>query len=253
MADKNTLLAEHYQKTYELTYRLWQQRNRTFLMLIAVIAAGTLLMYRPTDANSLLVDWVAKLLDIKDSNRIKELRDSFPFALLQSILLTVIFYLMVNLFHRAVYVLRNYAYLGALEKEVRSALSLSDQDVAFTRESNFYWKDRPVLLSTVKGFYVFLLGLLLFAFLIGRVIGDILAGSVLLILADLAIAVPTAIYFLGYAWYTLQLDSKDAIIGDGRGSTTPAPKPAEEPNPELKVPISSDTELVSSAGERSLP
>jgi len=227
MADKYELLAEHYQKTYDLTYRLWQQRNRTFLLLIAVIAVGTILTYRPTDANPLIVAWVAKLLDINESEHINELRRSFPFALLQSILLTVIFYLMVNLFHRALYVLRNYAYLGALEKEIRSTLLLSDDDsVAFTRESSFYWKYHPWLLSTVNWVYVFLLGLLLFAFLGGRIVGDVSAGGVLLVLADLAISIPTAIYFVGYAVYTLQLDSQ----------STPHPEthPAEEPNNALQ-------------------
>jgi hypothetical protein len=220
MADKNEILAEHYQKTYDVTYRMWQQRNRTFLLLIAVIAVGTVLTYRPTDANPLLVAWVAELLDIKEADRVEQLRNSFPFALLQSILLTVIFYLMVNLFHRALYVLRNYAYLGALEKEIRTALALSDREVAFTRESEFYWKDRPWLLSTVKVFYVLLLGMLLIAFLGGRVIGDFRSVGNLLGVADLAIALPTLLYFGGYAWYTLRLDSKDAIAG-------PPPSPAD--------------------------
>ena len=41
------LLAEHYQKTYELTYEFWKQRNRTFILLIGVIGVATLLTFRP--------------------------------------------------------------------------------------------------------------------------------------------------------------------------------------------------------------
>jgi hypothetical protein len=211
MADKHELVVSHYQQTYDLTYKFWEQRNRTFLILIAVIGVATLLTYRAKEANPLLVNWVAKLLNIDEQTQIKELNNSFPFALLQGILLSVIFFLMVNLFHRALYVLRNYAYLGALEKEIRELLELK-AEVAFTRESGFYWDNRPKLLGTVKWFYVFLLGALLGAFLLGRIAGDARNGNWILVLVDSALAVAIGTYFCGYAWYTLQLDSEGAIV-----------------------------------------
>jgi hypothetical protein len=211
MADKNELLADHYQQTYDLTYKLWEQRNRTFLILIGVIAVATLLTYRPADTNPLLVDWIAKLLGIEDKERIATLHNSFPFALLQGILLTVVFFLMVNLFHRSLYVLRNYAYLGAIEKDIRDALGLSDE-ASFSRESEFYWKKRPSLLGTVKYFYVFVLGALLSAFLVGKTVGDVINGSWILVLVDGLFVIVIGIYYTGYAWYTLRLDSKDAIV-----------------------------------------
>jgi hypothetical protein len=211
MADKIELLAEHYQKTYELTYRLWQQRNRAFLLLIVVIAGGAVLTYRPTDVKPLLVAWVAKLLEIKDSRSLGDLENSSLFAFLQTILLVAIFYLMVNLFHRALYVLRNYAYLGAIEKEIRSGLSIPNEAVAFSRESTFYWKDRPWLLSSVKWFYVLILAAVLCIFLVGYTRNKIQTSGWLFSLVDLAIAVITGVYFLGYMIYTLRWDSEDAI------------------------------------------
>jgi hypothetical protein len=61
-----------------------------------------------------------------------------------------VFYLTVNLYHRALYVLRNYRYLGKLEEEIREQLKISAESVAFTRESTFYWGDRGALLGAVK-------------------------------------------------------------------------------------------------------
>ncbi|MGZ8880430.1 MAG: hypothetical protein ACXW1N_08970 [Halobacteriota archaeon] len=213
MPESQSELVGHYQKTYELTYELWAQRNRTFLVLIAVIGAATLLTYRAPDTNSLLVDIVANTVGVSDNKeRVDEMRRSFPFALLQSVLLLVVFYLMVNLFHRSLYVLRNYAYLGALEKEIRSSLGMTPNDVAFTRESSFYWVKRPHLLGYVKWIYVLLLGLLLFSFLIGRLVQDIGTGSQLLTLVDAIVAVPTALFFFGYAYYSISFDSATSIL-----------------------------------------
>src|SRR5712692_6154591 len=161
MSDTTEILANHYQRTFELTYELWKQRNRTFLALVSVIGAGTLLTFRAAQANPLLVYWIAKLLGLSDKDSIAALGKSFPFGLLQSLLLIVVFYLMVNLYHRALYVLRNYRYLGALEREIRKQLGLEAESCSFTRESSFYWSDRPPLLGGVKWFYIVLVGALL--------------------------------------------------------------------------------------------
>jgi hypothetical protein len=84
MKNNAEILAEHYQKTYELTYELWKQRNQTFLILLAVIGATTLLTFGATQTNPLLVRWLAKVLDVTDEQDIQELGKSFPFGLLQS-------------------------------------------------------------------------------------------------------------------------------------------------------------------------
>lgn len=212
MAERNELLVDHYHKTFELTSRLWEQRNRLFLLLIGVIGLATVLTYSETETNSLFVDLVIKALGIEDSSRIAELKSSFPFALLHSILLLVVFYLMFNLYHRAVSVLMQYAYLGALEMEIREALMFNPGTRAFTRESDFYWSQRPKLLGSVKWVYIGLLGLLLGSFLVGRIIDDWRAHMVLFVFIDLIVGIPTAIYFWGYAATSIELDSKDAII-----------------------------------------
>jgi len=206
------ILIDHYQKTYELTYMMWKQRNRLFILLIIIIGVATLLTFRVSEANSLLVDLIAKIFSITDQKRIDQLRTSFPFGVIQSILLITIFFLMVNLYHRALYVLRNYQYLGALEKEIRSHLNLSKASIGFTRESTFYWSRRSSILGSVKWFYIVLLGILLLTFLSGRIIDDFQTGSFLLAIAELIIMIPILLYFFAYANSSIFLDSEDSIL-----------------------------------------
>lgn len=207
-------LVEHYQKTYELTYEMWRQRNRTFLLLLGVIGVATLLTFRAPEANSLLVDLIRKLLDVSDPARIDELRKSFPFGLLQSILLIAVFYLMVNLYHRALYVLRNYSYLSKVEQEIRQELGLAGGTVSFTRESTFYWGGRHgSLLGLVKWVYIAFLGLLLVAFLGGRIVDDFRLGNKPLAVIDVIIAMPTLLFFLAYAKSSIFLDTEHSIVG----------------------------------------
>lgn len=199
MSETAKILAEHYQKSYELAHDLWKQRNRLFLMLLGFIGVATLLTFQVPESQSLLVDFIAKTLGISDPARIDELRGSFPFGILQSILLFVVFYLMVNLHHRALYVLRSYLYLGILEEEIRKELNMPDDSLGFTREGKFYWMSRGRTVGWVKWVYIFLLGLLLFSFLVGKTVLDFRNVSRMVGIIDILVAVPTAVFFLAYA------------------------------------------------------
>ena len=143
------LLAEHYQKTFELTLTVWEQRNRTFLILLAVVGVASLLTFNVSQAQPLLADLISKTVGVEDATRRAELRTSFPYGLIQSILLMVVLYLTLLLYHRTTFILRSYEYLAAIEKELRDALALSSQMVSFTRESSFYMQHRPALSKVI--------------------------------------------------------------------------------------------------------
>jgi hypothetical protein len=181
-------------------------------MLLAVIGAATLLTFSATQTNPLLVRWIAKLLDVTDKQDIQELGRSFPFGLLQSLLLVVVFYLVVNLYHRALYVLRNYRYLAALESEIRGQLGTPSESIAFTREGSFYWSDRAFLQSAVKWCYIVLVGCLLFAFLGGRIYEDFRARTLALAVVDLAVSIATSLFFLAYARSSVSMDTEKAVL-----------------------------------------
>jgi hypothetical protein len=206
MESKAGFMVDHYQKTYELTYEVWRQRNRIFLILLGVIGAATLLTLRVPQANSLLVDLVAKALSLTDPDRIETLRKSFPFSILQSVLLLVVFYLMVNLYHRSLWVLRHYRYLGLLETEIRQELSLQEPMVTFSREGGFYWTERGEGLSRIKWVYVVLLGLLLLSFLVAKAIDDVRTGSGYLIAVDILTGVPTLYFYWVYVRSSVRSD-----------------------------------------------
>jgi hypothetical protein len=199
MTDEANLIAEHYQKTFEVTLATWDNRNQTFLILLATVGAATLLTFNAPQAQPLLVDFVSKILSIEDATRKAELRTSFPYGLLQSIMLMAVMYLMLVLYHRTTFINRSYRYLEALEKEIRASLQLSPESVAFTREGVFYWKKRPVLSKAVGAAYVGTLGILLIAFLGMRIASDFLIGNWWFMAADVFLSLPTLLFFGAYA------------------------------------------------------
>lgn len=212
MAQTAEILAEHYQKTYEQTYDFWKERNRLFLLLLGVIGVGTILTFRVSQAESLMVDLVARLVGVEGEDRLKELRQGFPLGVLHSIILIVVFYLMVNLYHRALFVLRNYQYLGILEAEIRHELKLAKESSSFTRESTFYWGNRSRLSGSVKWVYIAILGLLLLAFLGSRTHDDFCSGNILLGLVDLAISGATLFFYFAYLRSSVSLDSAKPAV-----------------------------------------
>jgi hypothetical protein len=199
MDEATKLTAEHYQKTYELTLQMWEQRNTTFLLLLAVVGAATVLTFNVPQAEPLLVDIIAKIVGISDASRLKELRLSFPYGVVQSILLMTILYLMVILYHRTVFIQRCYRYLSEIEPEIRRGLGLPENAVAFTRESTFYQQYKAPFSRYVAAIYIAMLGALLVAFLGSRVYADFTTGNVLVGIIDIALALPTLLFFLGYA------------------------------------------------------
>ncbi len=211
---KCELIAEHYQKTYELTHDLWQQRNSLLLFLLATIGLASLLTFHAPGIERFLVAITASGLQIEEtSGAYATFQSNFPFGVLQGILLFFVFYLMSNLYHRSVHVSNNYRYLGELEREIRAELGVAAGNVAFTREGDFYWDNRPRLLGWTKFVYIILLALLLGAFFIGRACDDWHTRNLLLGVVDLAGFVPTLIYYIGYVDSSLDLNRQEVPAG----------------------------------------
>ena len=84
-------LAEHYQKTFEMNYQTWRDRNNYFLTLVAVLAGATLLFsLGKSDASSIIVIWIGNLIGLKESQP-NPFASSANFELLQLLVLAVIF------------------------------------------------------------------------------------------------------------------------------------------------------------------
>ena len=163
------------------------------------MGAATLLTFNVSQAQPLLVDVIANVLGIDDAARRADLRTSFPYGLIQSILLMVVLYLMLILYHRTTLIIRNYQYLAALEAELREGLGLDPASLSFTREGTFYRRAPHILSKWIAVTYVLMLGVLLAAFLGMRVVTDIDSGQYAFAIVDVVIAVPTLFYFAAYA------------------------------------------------------
>jgi hypothetical protein len=204
-------LIDHYQKTYELTYALWKGRNKTFLFLLGAVGLATLVTFPALGTRSILFLYLGHSLGLEQKD-VGTLQSGFPFGVLQAIFLSVIFYLTVNLYHRARYVLRNYAYLSALETEIRQRLYLTSPSVAFTREGSFYWGNSDIASRVVKYVYIGLLSALLVSFLGGTIRVDWRSGNCLLTIVDILFAAPTLFFLVAYAISSVRMDSKKAIV-----------------------------------------
>jgi hypothetical protein len=213
---------DHYQKTYELTFSLWEGRNNIFLTLLGLVGVATLVAFPALGTRSIVFLYLGHSIGLKETELLV-LQNGFPFGLLQAIFLFLILYLTVNLYHRARYVLRNYAYLSALETEIRQMLGLGEGAAAFTRESTFYWGHRDTLSGAVKYVYIVLLGGLLLSLLFTLIVSDWRSGNLLLSVVDMTFAVPTLTFLYGFAISSVSMDRKHATDSESQAASRTAP------------------------------
>jgi phosphate/sulfate permease len=208
-------IVEHYQKTFEMNYQLWKERNNYFLILVAFVAGATLLFsLGKNNANSLIVTWIGNLIGLKE-NQSNPFATGANFELLQLLVLAVVFYLMLSLYRYTQDVMRTYAYLGELENEIQKLLNLGNSAV-FTRENKFYRSHRSWLVGTIGIVYTVILALLLGAFLWLRLSADWPQGFDLAKIdfwqfADIFLAFAITVFFIGYAgasisWFGKKLE-----------------------------------------------
>ena len=200
------VLANHYQKTFEVAYEYWQERNKLFVILVLTTGMGLLLLLRVPEANSLLVDAIAKFLGVTDMQRIQQLYANFPFDVLLSGVLVVMFYLMQRLYSTNLSVMRTFMYLGALETEVRKYLGLPTGSISFTREGSFYWGRRSRIQAMSKYYYVVVLFIILVPFIGFKLIADLESPSLLVITVDVVVSIMAVLYWWAYARSSFQLD-----------------------------------------------
>ena len=155
--DRNEGILDHYNKTAELTWNLWESRNRAFLMLIVAISLAAVL------ANDEMLLGVLKSICEQGKVKCESLAPSgMSYLMVHSVILVLVCYYMLTLYHRTASVLMSYRYMGELEKELRYGFGFASGDVTFTREGAFYMANRPKPFSYVKWLYSIIIGVLLF-------------------------------------------------------------------------------------------
>lgn len=200
------VLASHYQKTFEVAFEYWKERNRLFVILVLTAGVGLLLLLRVPTADSLLVAAIAKFLNITDQAVKTDLLEKFPFNILLSGFLVTIFYLMQRLYSTNLSVMRTFLYLGALEDEVRKYLGLPKGSISFTREGSFYWGKRSSMQAASKVYYIVVLFIILIPFIVFKLIADFQSQNWLVIVIDLIVSIMAVLYWGEYARSSFRLD-----------------------------------------------
>ena len=200
------VLAGHYQKTFEVAYEYWKERNRQFVILVLTAVIGLLMIQRGALVNELLVKYIVKYFALTDQTLIGEISKAIPFNLLLSGVLVTMFYFMQRLYSTNLSVMRNYLYLGALEEEIRKHLGLPTGSVAFTREGSFYWGRRSRIQAMSKYYYVVVLFIILAPFIGLKLIADFESPNLLVIAVDVVVSIMAFLYWWAYARSSFQLD-----------------------------------------------
>ena len=208
-------LAAHYQHVSEVSLRIWEERNRKFLHLMAVVAIAVLLTYDAQTIMRVVLEAVAKHYSLELPSRVDE---SLPYVVLHGLLLAFVFYLMTDVYRLTSTIMSNTNYRKGLEHDLRGELQLVQDQYSYSFELGYQtWK--PSRLKAIVGwFYVILLGGMLVLFLVFRVTSDwpqngftwppgaswkdVLRLHFLLI-ADFVLGSATLLMFLGYAKVSL--------------------------------------------------
>lgn len=199
-AEETQIIADHYQKTFELNQDWWRERNKQFIFLLILTAVTILLTYRTPGVLAVIADVYNKLAG--GSKDPVSIASGFPFDLLRSILLAATLYLMIQIYHRTIHISQMYKYLGGLESTLRSMLRLDRTSVTFTREGSFYDSRKESLLDLTGLVYALILGALLVLIAFGdKLINN--ASHNPKSIVDIILLVIIGVYYLSYFRTTL--------------------------------------------------
>jgi hypothetical protein len=228
--ERGQLMAEHYHQTYELTYRFWKERNRSFLLLITTLAIAALISfdsYKPLapigiptagsgssvgagvgpngTRNTFLIAVLCHAITKEkgcapQSDEVRQLANQFPHDVFDGIISIIVLYLMLNITNLTTTIFRYYHYINRLEGEVRKELDVGRWSVAFSREGEWYQRYRAPLQLPIRYFYVLILtGLLGFYFAL-RLASELQAsGSSILLVSHGLIAILATLALYSYA------------------------------------------------------
>ena len=144
MTDKLEIYYDHYKETCTLSKVAQERRNKSFVILCLLEALSFLMIRNPEIICGILNDAVRQQLEttIYISNLI-----------LETLVWFLIAYVLIRYVQDTLYIERQYNYLNLLEKKIARLLGESEKENIFTRESEFYNKDYPIVLNLIDLFY----------------------------------------------------------------------------------------------------
>jgi hypothetical protein len=246
-AVRATAMIDHYQKSYELAERRWGDRNRLLLVLLGLLPAaaflsvvqGPLVQVLGAVSSDELAPLVGKLIGISNQDFARVAislllyNAALVFDMLAIFVLLAVFYLMTRFFQISEQISVDYLYVGLLEHDIRKELQFR-QEVAFTREGQFYRATGAAISRLVAMSYRSALGTLLIFFFASRLFvdypnewvpwrlpdgGNIVNWSAalrrnLLFLLDVCLCIPTLWLFVRYSGLSSrsETDVREALV-----------------------------------------
>jgi uncharacterized membrane-anchored protein YitT (DUF2179 family) len=201
---KAEVLAEHFQKTFEFNHSRWEERNKNFLVLLGITGVELLLIYRTDGVLRVMADFYSNFLKDKGPD---DIASGFPFNLLISILLIVILYLMIQIYHRTSHINSTYGYLEKVEGELRNTLEITIGH-SLTREGAYYKNNQRYLLKLTGVVYALILGALLLFIAYGKIRplrrATTISIDTLLPTVDVLVLAIIAVYYFNYLYLLLE-------------------------------------------------
>ena len=222
--NRAVVLAAHYQHVAEMSYRLWEERNRRFLHLMAVVALAVLLTYDAQTIVQVGLKTLEKSYGLPLPERVAE---SLPYVVLHGLLLAFVFYLMTDVYRLTSNIMSNTEYRKGLEKDLRGVLCLTDSQSSYSYESRYRSWNQSGLKRVVGWIYVLLLGAMLVLFLVFRLTSDWPANGFdpaaaaswkdllrqhFLLIADVVVGGATLLMYAGYAWLSLRPAASETAV-----------------------------------------
>lgn len=145
--DKDIILEtyyDHYKETYGLSKEAQSRRNRNFVFLCLLEAISFMMIINP--------DLICGLLN--DATKVKlETTIQISNEIFQTLLWILIAYVFVRYIQDVLYIERQYGYLSTLEQRINELMGENKEKNIFTRESDYYLTNYPIVLNLIDLFY----------------------------------------------------------------------------------------------------
>lgn len=137
--DDVKIVSEHYKETNNLRLAAQTRRNKSFVILCILEALSFLVLIRPEQAFSSLLNGINAVLETS-----LELGNN----ILQTLLWTMIVYILIRYVQDMLYIERQYTYQSELEQYLSGHIGTD-----LYRESKNYSQDYPMVLNLIDLFY----------------------------------------------------------------------------------------------------
>lgn len=141
-------LVDHYHQSYELTYRIWEKRNSTYVFAVAAFFVTSVISIDLAGSFSILMAYLTGqdlgAMNMKIREFAFETTSGNIIFIMGYISLDLIaIYYLSQLYSREIQLRMMYGFLHDLESDLRKRFEIAPGEVAFSREGVYYAQHVP--------------------------------------------------------------------------------------------------------------